>query len=205
MQLLTSEGLRVVTDLSKRHGFSVDAITHLLLAMVNGNGTMAQFNHPEFTGSGQWMQGGMIMLGDMFNNTMKGRVNHLCQMISTTLVEQPGILFDNNRNLSKATQASDFTMGGVSWWPSEFGSPNATGSQNNMRYAYFSSIRRLVVETNLLISVYDTRDHQINGIAQQQGMDSSIVFSSQNGSVRLESLLLISTLDSRSRNEHTGD
>jgi hypothetical protein len=38
---------------------------------------MAQFNHPEFAGSGQWMQGGMLMLGDMFNHALKGRVDAL--------------------------------------------------------------------------------------------------------------------------------
>jgi len=29
-----------------------------LESVVNGNGTMAQFSHPEFGGSGQWMRVG---------------------------------------------------------------------------------------------------------------------------------------------------
>ncbi|CAK0770082.1 hypothetical protein CCP4SC76_5280003 [Gammaproteobacteria bacterium] len=52
MQALTSEGLRAVNDLSLRHGFSPDAVTHMLFALIHGNGTMAQFNHSEFAGSG---------------------------------------------------------------------------------------------------------------------------------------------------------
>jgi hypothetical protein len=30
----------------------------MLQSVMDGNGTMAQFNHPEFGGAGQWMQGG---------------------------------------------------------------------------------------------------------------------------------------------------
>ena len=45
----------------------------MLESVVNGNGAMAQFSHPEFGGSGQWMRGGMIMVSDMFNNYLKGR------------------------------------------------------------------------------------------------------------------------------------
>jgi len=33
----------------------------MLFAVLAGNGSMAQFDHAEFAGSGQWMQGGMIM------------------------------------------------------------------------------------------------------------------------------------------------
>ena len=34
----------------------------MLQAVMDGNGTMAQFDHPEFGGAGQWMQGGMTMV-----------------------------------------------------------------------------------------------------------------------------------------------
>jgi hypothetical protein len=92
MQQLTPQGQQLVAELAQRHGFSVDAVTHMLFAVRNGNGTMAQFGHPEFGGGGQWMQGGMIMLGDMFNNFLKGRVDALCNEISGVLARQPGLL-----------------------------------------------------------------------------------------------------------------
>ena len=72
MPELTPDGQRIVIDLAQRYGFSPDAVTHLLIAVVNGNGAMAQFSHPEFGGSGQWMRGGMTMLGDMFNSASEG-------------------------------------------------------------------------------------------------------------------------------------
>jgi hypothetical protein len=39
----------------------------LLFAVSAGGGTLAQFDHAELGGSGQWMSGGMTMVGDMFN------------------------------------------------------------------------------------------------------------------------------------------
>lgn len=92
MQQLTSEGQRIVNDLAQRFGFSPDAVTHMLFAVLNGNGSMAQFNHSEFGGSGQWMKGGMLMLGDMFNYALKGSVDALCSEISGILANQPGLL-----------------------------------------------------------------------------------------------------------------
>ena len=47
---------------------------------------MAQFSHPDFSGSGQWMCGGMTMVSDMFNNQLKGRVNSLCAELSNLVV-----------------------------------------------------------------------------------------------------------------------
>ena len=82
MQQLTEEGLQLVNNLSQRYGFSPDAVTHMLFAVLNGNGSMAQFSHPEFGGSGQWMRGGMLMLGDMFNYSLKGSVDALLRTVS---------------------------------------------------------------------------------------------------------------------------
>ena len=77
MRQLTPEGHTIVADVARRHGFSTDAVTTMLMAVAAGNGRMAQFDHPEFGGIGQWSQGGMIMIGDMFNNALKARVDEL--------------------------------------------------------------------------------------------------------------------------------
>ena len=68
---LTPEGRRLVEDVAQRHGVSADAVLTLLQAVAAGHGTSAQFSHPELGGMGQWSQGGMIMVGDMFNNALK--------------------------------------------------------------------------------------------------------------------------------------
>jgi hypothetical protein len=62
-----------VTDVATRHRVSLDAAITLLGALAQGNGRQAQFNHPDLGGLGQWSQGGMIMVGDMFNQGLKYR------------------------------------------------------------------------------------------------------------------------------------
>lgn len=207
MQQLTPEGQRIVNDLSQRHGFSPDAVTHMLFAVLSGNGSMAQFGHPEFGGSGQWMKGGMLMLGDMFNHALKGRVDALCSEISEILAKQPGLLRSGSFQAQsqsgggQQSQASGASSGDSSlfvpdpashWWPRELGTPGATGSQNDVRYAYFANAHRLAVETSGRVWVYDTLDHQIGGFSQQQGTGGSILFTSQYGTVNLARLPVIS-------------
>ena len=89
MMELTPEGRRLVDELAQRHGVSSDAVLTLLRALAAGNGTMAQFSHPELGGTGQWSQGGMIMIGEMFNNALKHRVDALCSELAALLSNQP--------------------------------------------------------------------------------------------------------------------
>ncbi|MBK1641952.1 hypothetical protein CKO12_08730 [Chromatium okenii] len=206
MQQLTSAGQSLVAELAARHGFSTDAVTHMLLAVRNGNGTMAQFGHFEFGGNGQWMSGGMIMLGDMFNQHLKGRVDALCCEIANVLARQPGLLSSGSfqsqtqGGVHNQTQTAGGAFGqsslfvpdpAVNWWPPELGIPSATGSQNNLKYAYFANSRRLAVDTGGNCWVYDTLDHQIGGFSQQQGGGTSITFSSQYGTVNLATLPVV--------------
>ena len=77
MTELSPKGARAVQEIAQRTGFSADAVASMLFAVVSGRGGMAQFSHPEFGGSGQWMRGGAIMISDMFNNALKARVDAL--------------------------------------------------------------------------------------------------------------------------------
>ena len=86
---LTHQGSQIIEEIARRYYVSVDAVMTLLYAVNNGGGTMAQFSHPEFGGSGQWMQGGMTMVGDMFNNSLKAKVDNLCSELSQLLANQP--------------------------------------------------------------------------------------------------------------------
>ena len=44
MSTFTAQGQQLVSDLSSRTGFSQDAVTHMLIAVLNGNGTMADLS-----------------------------------------------------------------------------------------------------------------------------------------------------------------
>lgn len=203
---LTPAGEQLVSQLASRHGVSNDAITHMLIAIQNGNGSMAQFSHHEFGGSGQWMRGGMTMVSDLFNNALKARVDNVCNDIANELANHQttpyvGSFQSQSQNGNSGQVQANGAMGGndlfapdpnQNWWPEDLGAPNATGSQNDASYAYFSNIARLAVKTGPDIWVYDTLDHQIGGFGQQQGGSGSITFSSQYGTVNLSSLPVVS-------------
>jgi len=89
MTLLSPKGLHAVEEIAHRTGFSQDAVTSMLFSIVSGRGGMAQFSHPEFGGSGQWMAGGVIMISDMFNNGLKARVDALCNELSALIRSEP--------------------------------------------------------------------------------------------------------------------
>lgn len=201
MQNLTPEGRRAVDDLAQRYGVSADAVSTLLRALVAGNGTMAQFSHPDLGGMGQWSQGGMIMVGDMFNNALKAKVDGLCSELANLLRGQQLTFTGSFQSQSQGGAAglgntSLFVQssGGMfsNWWPSDLGTPAATGAQNNIRYAWFPGTRRLAIELGGNLTVYDTLDHQIGGFSQQQGGDASLTFTSQYGLIRVADLPVVS-------------
>lgn len=177
MLQLSSAGQQAIQDVAQRHGFSFDAVQCMLGAVVNGNGSMAQFSHPEFGGSGQWMQGGMTMIGDMFNNYLKGRVDNLCAELARLINNQGGLFVP-------APVMPD-------WWGPDLRWPNSSGGQNGMRYAWFAQAHRLAIESNGQVIVYDTLDHQIGGVSQQQSGGYSVTFSSQYGYVDLNQLPIV--------------
>ena len=47
---------------------------------------MAQFSHPEFGGMSQWSPG-MTMVGDMFNNGLKSKLDAVCSELAQYAVE----------------------------------------------------------------------------------------------------------------------
>lgn len=241
MQQLTAEGLEVVNDLAQRYGFSQDAVLHMTFAMLKGRGGMAQFNHPEFAGSGQWMNGGMMMLGDMFNQGLKARVDGLCQGLAAAISSQPDLFpLGSFQSQSQSGGGQQMQVGGGglqqssgggqqmqsavgmapmtpmapmmsmapmnfgsgplftpdpqdSWWPAELGSPSSSGSQNEVRYAYFPSAGRLAVNVNGKVSLYDTSGHQIAGFSsQQQSSGGGVTFSTGAGSISLTHLPAVS-------------
>jgi hypothetical protein len=200
MQQFTPQGQQFIQDLSQRFGVSTDAVITLLYAVMNGNGSMAQFSHSELGGSGQWMQGGMTMVGDMFNYGLKSTVDGLCVAIANQLMNQPGYFqppvssqaqFQSAGGLAAASLFISPAAAGQ-WWPGDLGMPSSTGAQNNVSYAVFPASRRLAVELGGQLTVYDTLDHQIGGVSQQQGGNDSMTFSSQYGVVNVQNLPVIS-------------
>ncbi|MGJ8745949.1 SHOCT domain-containing protein [Polaribacter sp.] len=181
--IFTDASFQNMTNVANRYGISVNAVTDLTQALMRSNGTMAQFNIPELGGGGQWMQGGMTMVGDMFNNQLKNTVDGLCVELSN-MINQGSIQYKPLPKIENGSQSGN-------WW-GDLGFPNSTGSQNNTSYAIFSNIRRLAIQQNGKVTVFDTLDHQIGGVGQQQGGTYSVSFTSQYGNVDLNTLPIIS-------------
>jgi hypothetical protein len=198
MPELTPEGRQFVQNLANAHGVSPEAVEVLLQAVAAGGGTQAQFNHPELGGMGQWSQGGMIMIGDMFNQGLKYRVSQLCDAISGQLRSQtlfaPPPAPSQSQYQGGGAGVSFFVQGSGfgNWWPAELGSPSSSGAQNDLRYAWFPSTRRLAIQQGGETRIYDTGDHNIGGVSQQQSGDQSLTFTSQYGLVRVADLPLVS-------------
>jgi hypothetical protein len=213
LQRLTDQGEQKINELAQRYGVSTDAVMTLLQALVNSNGTMAQFNHWELGGAGQWMLGGMTMVGDMFNHGLKSKVDGLCSELSQLLAQRPFVPFPasfQSQGQGGGQQQQQGGYGAVGpglvslfvpeaagrasgqWWPPELGFPNGTGAQNQVRYAYFNQAHRLAVDLNGHVTVYDTLDHQIGGVSQQQGSGGSLTFTSQYGTVSVAQLPVVS-------------
>jgi Short C-terminal domain len=203
MQNLTPEGLRVVTEAAKRHGVSPEAAAALLGALAQGHGRQAQFNHPELGGMGQWSQGGMIMIGDMFNSGLKARVDALCNELAGFLRSQPPANVEAGGFPSPGGSVSLFAAGAGAagpWWPAGLGSPASTGAQNDLRYAYFPGSRRLAIQQGGEVRIYDAGEHRISGFSQQQSGDRSLTFTSQHGLVRIADLAPVFPEGDQTRN-----
>ena len=77
---------------------------------------------------------------------------------------------------------------GPAWWPDELGQPATSGGQDEVKYAFFPDARRLAIRQDGRVTVYDSGDHRISGVSQQQGSGRSLAFSSDQGEVKVADL-----------------
>ncbi|PWE54015.1 hypothetical protein DEM27_22085 [Metarhizobium album] len=195
-------------DIVERHHVSYLAAEHLLSALVAGGGTQAPFNHPELGGLGQWSSGGMLMIGDMFNHGLKAKVADLCTDLAS-LASRSGRARPSTGQHQSQSEGSGPHHFGVQptmardWWPDGLGSPSATGSQNDMRYAFFPSSRRWALSIGGKITVSDTKDYLISGFSQQQSADQSVTFNSQHGRIDLSRLEKVAPSGEERHRDHS--
>jgi len=173
---LTAEAEGRVAEIAARHGVSPATTARVAVALARSGGGQVQFNEPELGGFGQWSRGGMVMIGDMFNNALKARVDALCG------------------DLAQLVAAGDVLVpaaAGGPGWPAALGTPSSSGAQNDMRYAVFPGTRRLAVAQGGRMTIYDTGDHVIAGASQAQSGEQTLTFASQHGPVRLADLAVV--------------
>ena len=177
-----------IAEVSARTGLSEDAVRALKAAVARGGGRQAQFDHPDLGGVGQWQSGGLVMVGDMFNTQLQAKLDALCSDIAAHLDTSEtagGTRAEAEVSYRSPSRSDD-------WWPAGLGRPAAVGAQNDLRYAVFPETRRLVIDDQGTVSVYDTGSHRIFGVAQAQSADRTLTFTSQDGLVRIADLPKVS-------------
>lgn len=173
---------------AERHGLSRSAAEALFQALISGGGLQAQFNHPELGGLGQW-SGGMVQVGDMFNDALKAKVGGFCADVADTARAARGAsggAAERSRDTGEPEENRD------AWWPAELGIPASTGGQNGLRYACFPERRRLAIAREGRVTLHDTGDRRLTGFAQQQGGGGApLSFTGPDGAVALDSLPIV--------------
>ncbi len=194
-----------VDALAHRTGFSPEAVEAMRRSVARGGGRMAQFDHRDFGGTGQWMRGGMVMIGDPSNHDLKRRIDALCDALSASLADESG------HDAATGSSWQSQTMGSAglahaleqpTWYPASLGAPDTSGAQNDLRYAWFAPKRRLAVDRRGVVTLYDTGDHRIAGVSQQQGLAQKLTFASQLGDIDLD---LLPVVEDGGPNERRGD
>ena len=161
-------------------GFSVDAVRAMARSIAHGGGRMGQFDHPAFGGPGQWMDGGMLMISDPFDQALKQRIARLC----ARLAERGAVDAGSTASAPSVDAAS-------TWYPAGLGVPSMSGAQDRTRYAWFAGPGRLAVDDGGRVTLYDTGDHRIGGVSQQRGGGATMVFTSQHGPVDVAGLPVV--------------
>ena len=180
---LNEEGF--IARVSIRHSVSADAVRTILRALRSGGGTMAQFSHPDFGGMSQWSPG-MSMVGEMFNTSLKSKLDAVCTELAAYVAHTPSTDQDRGREGGEVSYQSSRQRS--DWWPMNLGTPSAVGAQNDLQYAVFPGTRRLAIKDRGQIEIFDTGNHLIFGVAQAQSADQTLTFTSQDGLVWVKDL-----------------
>jgi hypothetical protein len=195
METSTATDSPTSAAIARETGFTHDAVASMMRSITRGGGRMAQFDHPEFGGAGQWMRGGMLMIGDFANHDLHARVARLCEAVAEAVASRPsreatGFIQRQTQAVGDAAHFDDQRAAGA-WWPASLGVPDTSGLQDGMRYAWFADARRLVIDRDGVLTTYDTGDHRIAGVSQQQGARRTLEFASQGGPVDLADLPVV--------------
>lgn len=180
--MMQSEETMPVDAIAHETGFSAAAVESMRRSVERGGGSMAQFDHAEFGGPGQWMRGGLLMIGSR-DRALERRVGALCERLATNVTGR-----------SLGPDAAGPPTGADaehSWYPTALGVPTISGSQNALRYAWFAGSRRLAIDDGRRVTIRDTGSLRIGGVAQAQGASDSLTFTSQSGPVDLAQLPVV--------------
>lgn len=194
--MTTTETTDDLAVLARETGFSTAAVDAMRRAIARGGGRMAQFDHPEFGGPGQWMRGGMLMLGVPDDRRLHQRVDALCEALAATadgVRDRHVDRWPASRPWPSQSSGPDRPAPdtGGAWWPASLGDPDASGGQDGSGYAWFAASRRLAVQAGGRVTVHDTGEHRLVGVSQTQGGAEAMVFTGDRGPIDVARLPIV--------------
>lgn len=164
--------MKTIAEIAAEFKVQEITVSKLLDGLQKNSGRQVQFNIAELGGMGQWQSGGMVMVGDMFNNELKAKVDRLCKV----LVQMP----------AKA-ESNPFVPIQSSVGSNRFA--NIKGSQNGISYAYYQTEAILEITDENGLKKYSTEGYLLTGVQQSQSNDSrKLSFSHSGGSVEIKDL-----------------
>ncbi|WP_428660115.1 hypothetical protein [Runella sp.] len=174
--------MKKIQEIASKYNVSEETVRTLLEGLKLSGGRQVQFNISELGGMGQW-QGGMVMIGDMFNNSLKAKVAELCaelSPLSQTVLEEE----------KKQEEAKPQKKNETSKKPAEKRTlASFNGSQNGHRYAYFASEEVLELEEDGKVTKYSTKGYPLSGVQQSQDNGGrSLSFTYPGGTVSAKDL-----------------
>jgi hypothetical protein len=182
----------VIPSIAERYHVSIDAAREVERALRATGGRQAQFSHPELGGTGQWMPG-MLMIHAAADRQLRTRVEGLLDEVAAVVrgsdTAAPAALA-RDPDAPPALSRVDLPAG-ESWWPAPYGHPAAQGCQSGIRYAWFPGRCCVLVQVGSRIDCYDTAEHQVRGVGQQQGSSSRLVLTTASGEIPLDYLQCI--------------
>lgn len=168
--------MKTLAAIAQEFKVQESTVSQLLEGLHRNGGRQVQFNIAELGGMGQWQAGGMVMVGDMFNNELKAKVDKLCRALVELPVETENETFVP---IQSAVGSKRFA--------------SIKGSQNGISYAYYQAEDILEITDENGLKKYDTKGYLLTGVQQSQSNDArKLSFSYAGGSVEVEDLKEVS-------------
>ncbi|AEI50688.1 hypothetical protein [Runella slithyformis] len=170
--------MKKIQEIAEKYNVSEQTVRTLLEGLKASGGRQVQFNISELGGMGQW-QGGMVMIGDMFNNSLKAKVAELCSELAPLSQSMDEEAKGQDADIAETDRKS------VEKRPSA----SFSGSQNGHQYAYYASENMLEMEQNGQVTRYSTEGYALSGVQQSQDNGGrSLRFSYPGGTVSVNDL-----------------
>jgi len=161
----------ILQDIGKKYGVSLETVNELAAELDRTGGLSVQFNNQELGGKGRWTLNGGAQVGNGFNTALNKRVDALMRDLwefITAADDHP------SEELSKTLPPMP-ALKKRTWWPDAWETPDTSGTNNGLNYAYFSSRNRLALRQGVKVRFFDTSGYSVRSVSIQRDMGQPII------------------------------